>query len=272
MNIAFENTVLPDIIELRGVSQTYNGGRSFVLQDLNLLIEDVPQVGEFVVILGRSGCGKSTLLRYIAGLQQPSSGQVLINGQPRTDATRISMVFQQYSSLPWMTVLQNVMLPLTFKGAKLSEAREAAMQMIQTVGLEGHEAKYAKYPLLSGGQLQRVAIARSLVANPHFLLMDEPFGALDTYTRFQMQLLLAKIWETLQATIIFVTHDIPEAVFLGDEIYLMSSNPGQIVQRFHVDLPPQRTRETKQSPRFLQLVTQIDDAITALPSNNGNVK
>lgn len=269
VNIPFANTTLPDVIELRGIGQTYNGGQSFVLQDLNLLIEDMPQIGEFVVILGRSGCGKSTLLRYIAGLQQPSTGEVLINGQPRTDATRISMVFQQYSSLPWMTVLENVMLPLNFQGVKPQEARDAAMQMIQVVGLDGHEGKYAKYPLLSGGQLQRVAIARSLVANPHILLMDEPFGALDTYTRFQMQLLLAKIWETLQATIIFVTHDIAEAVFLGDEIYLMSSNPGQIVKGFHVDLPAQRTRETKQSPRFLELVAQIDDAITNLPSNNG---
>lgn len=267
-NIQFQNTALPDIIELRNIEQTYDGGESFVLKDLNLLIEDIPQVGEFIVILGRSGCGKSTLLRYIAGLQKPSGGEVLIGGQPRTDATRISMVFQQYSSLPWMTVLQNVMLPLAFQGVKPKEAREQAMAMIQTVGLDGQECKFAKYPLLSGGQLQRVAIARSLVANPHILLMDEPFGALDTYTRFQMQLLLAKIWETLRATIIFVTHDIPEAVFLGDDVYIMSSNPGQIVQNFHIDLPPQRTRETKRSARFLELVAQIDDAITKLPSNN----
>lgn len=266
MSVPFTNTVLPDVIELKGISQTYDKGKSFVIQDFNLLIEDIPAQGQFVVILGESGCGKSTILRYIADLQEPSSGQVLINGKLRTSADVVGMVFQQYSSLPWYTVLENVMLPLTFKGVALKERRELAMAMIEMVDLIGHEHKYAKYPLLSGGQLQRVAIARSLISNPGIILMDEPFGALDTHTRFRMQQLLADIWVKLQSTIIFVTHDIQEAVFLGDDIFIMAAKPGRIERKIHVDLSMARDRSTKSEPRFIQLVQEVDDAIYDLAS------
>jgi len=263
-NIIFKNTELPNIIELKNINQTYDNGNTYILKDVDMLIEDIPKQGQFVVILGKSGCGKSTLLRYIAGLQKPSSGEILINGNPKTDNIAISMVFQQYSSLPWLSVLDNVKLPLTFKGIKNNESKDKAMQMIKAVGLEGHENKYAKYPTLSGGQLQRVAIARSLISNPLIILMDEPFGALDTHTRFQMQRLLADLWMKLESTIIFVTHDIQEAVFLADDIFLMSSNPGQIVKAFHIDLPLYRTKETKKDPRFIQYVNEIDEAISSL--------
>lgn len=259
--IQFTNTALPDVIELRKVSQSYDGGKTWVIQDLDLLIEDIPAQGQFVVILGKSGCGKSTLLRYIAGLQKPTAGEVLIDGKPRTEETVISMVFQQYSSFPWMSVLENVMLPLRLKGVARKEAEEQALKMIETVGLSGHEKKFAKYPLLSGGQLQRVAIARSLISNPHIILMDEPFGALDTHTRSQMQQLLLEIWVKLESTIIFVTHDIQEAVLLGDDIYIMSLNPGRIVKHYHVGLPLQRDRNTKKEPEFIRLVSEIDEAI-----------
>ncbi|MDO8516963.1 MAG: ABC transporter ATP-binding protein [Nanoarchaeota archaeon] len=218
-------------------------------------------MGEFIVILGRSGCGKSTLLRYLCGLQKPTQGEVLINGKPRTEETVIAQVFQQYSSFPWYSVLENVMLPLIIQGVDRRQAKEKAMEMIQRVGLEGHEKKWALYPLLSGGQLQRVAIARSLISNPHILLMDEPFGGLDTFTRHQMQLMLASIWEVLQSTVIFVTHNIDEAVFLADKIYIMSANPGQIVKKYHVDLPTHRDKSTKRDPRFTQLVWEIEDGI-----------
>jgi NitT/TauT family transport system ATP-binding protein len=137
------------------------------------------------------------------------------------------------------------------------------MQMIKTVGLAGHEKKFAQYPVLSGGQLQRVAIARSLISNPEIILMDEPFGALDTNTRFKMQLMLADIWDTLKCTVIFVTHDIQEAVFLGDDIYIMSTTPAQIVDHIAVDLPFHRDRETKRSKRFTQLVQEVEDALLA---------
>ncbi len=261
MTVAFKNTELSDIIELKDISQTYDNGATWVLKDLNFLIEDTPEQGQFVVLLGRSGCGKSTLLRYIAGLQKPSSGEVLINGKPRSEDLAISMVFQQYSSMPWYTVLDNVALPLRYRGVARAERHERAMEMIKLVGLEGHERKYAKYPLLSGGQLQRVAIARSLISNPSIILMDEPFGALDTHTRFQMQLLLVDIWEKLQSTIVFVTHDIPEAVFLADDVYVMGANPGRIIKGFHIDLDFHRDRTTKRQPRFLELVNEIDDAL-----------
>lgn len=262
--VSFTNTDLEDVIELRNVSQTYPGLDRWVIEGFNLLIEKKPKQGQFVVILGTSGCGKSTILRYICGLQKPTSGKVLIGGKEPVKSDPISMVFQQYSSFPWYTVLQNVMLPLDYHGVNKKEARDRAMEMIKKVGLEGHEGKFAQYPTLSGGQLQRVAIARSLVSNPRILLMDEPFGALDIHTRSSMQVFLAKLWMTIEPTIILVTHDIREAVFLGDDIYVMDANPGQIVKSFHVDLPFDRDRETKKDPRFNQQVEEIEDFLYQL--------
>ncbi len=169
------------------------------------------------------------------------------------------MVFQKYSSFPWYSVLQNVMLPLRYKGVKVREAKEKAMDLIKKVGLEGHEHKYATDPILSGGQLQRVAIARSLISNPEIILMDEPFGALDTNTRYKMQQMVADIWLEYKTTFILVTHDIPEAVFLADDIYIMTSNPGYISKSFHIDLPLVRTKETKKSQKFVEYVSVIND-------------
>lgn len=263
-NVTFDNTGLPDIIELRGVSQSYDGGARWVIKDLNLLVEDKPGVGQFVVILGVSGCGKSTILRYICGLQEPTVGQVLIRGKPRDDATRVGMVFQQYSSFPWLSVLDNVALGLKYKGISQKERTEKAMEMIKVVGLDGHQDKFAKYPTLSGGQLQRVAIARSLVADPEILLMDEPFGALDINTRLKMQDLLCEIWSKLQTTVVFVTHDIPEAVYLADEIHIMRANPACIVERIVVPLPVERGREIKRTPEFAELVRTIEDKMVGV--------
>jgi len=254
-----DNQGLPNIIELRGIDQSYNGGQSYVIKGLDLLIEDDPDRGQFVVLLGMSGCGKSTLLRYIAGLQKPTAGKVIINGKPIDDDNRVSMVFQQYSSLPWMTVLDNVGLALRYKGMSQKERDEKAMEMIRFVGLEGHELKYAQYPTLSGGQLQRVAIARSLLANSNILLMDEPFGALDINTRMQMQELLIEIWQKLKTTIIFVTHDISEAVYLANDIYIMKSPPSKIVEHLHVQLPDDRNRMLKRDPKFIDMVYQVED-------------
>lgn len=262
--IQFPDTTLPDIVTMEDIGVTYDGGKRWVIQNFNLRIEDKPGVGEFIVVLGPSGCGKSTVLRFISGLQPWSSGRVLINSEPRSDKHPISMVFQQYSSLPWKTVLQNVMLPLEFQGKPEKECRELARQMIAMVGLEGHEGKWAKYPLLSGGQLQRVAIARSLIANPKIILMDEPFGALDTNTRFSMQMMLGQIWANLQSTVIFVTHDIREAVFLGDQIHIMSKDPGRIVASVEVDLPPVRDRETRRDPHFRELCDGVEDMVNQL--------
>ncbi len=260
----FSDTELSNIIELRGISQSYDGGESFIIQDLDFLVEDKPAQGQFVVILGMSGCGKSTLLRYIAGLQEPTAGNILVKGKPVGKDNRVSMVFQQYSSLPWMTVLDNVSLALKYKGIQDKERYEKAMEIIELVGLAGHENKYAQYPTLSGGQLQRVAIARSLMANSEIILMDEPFGALDVKTRLQMQDLLAGIWNKFHPTVIFVTHDISEAVYLGDDIYIMKSAPSRFVEHIKVDLPLKRTRETKRDPRFVEMVQMVEDKMVAV--------
>ncbi len=258
--IQFANTELPDILELRNVTQRYDNG-NVVIENLDLLIEDQPNVGQFEVILGMSGCGKSTLLRYFAGLQKPTAGEVFIKGQPRKDNDAISMVFQQYSSMHFHTVMTNVMLPLIFRGVNKKEAQQRAMELINVVGLGGHEKKYAQYPALSGGQLQRVAIARSLIANPEIVLMDEPFGALDILTRTGMQLMIADLWQRLQSTIIFVTHDISEAVFLAQNIYIMGGKPAKLIERISVDIPFPRTVATKRSSQFTNLVGQVEDLV-----------
>lgn len=248
-----------NIIKLDGIGQSYDGGKHWIIKGLNFIVEDKPNQGQFVIILGMSGCGKSTLLRYIAGLQKPTEGLVYVNEKLVDEQTRISMVFQQYSSLPWLTVLENVALSLQFKGVAKKEREEKAMEMIKMVGLEGHQHKYAMYPTLSGGQLQRVAIARSLVANPTILLMDEPFGALDVKTRMQMQDLIIELWDKFHSTILFVTHDISEAVFLGDDIYIMKSAPSSFAAHISVDLPLKRNRETKRDPHYTELVHYVED-------------
>jgi len=260
----FPDSNQPNIIELRQVSHSYDGGDSFVLQNLNFLVEDKPAQGQFVVILGPSGCGKSTVLRYIAGLQRPTSGEVLLNGQPIDANNRVGMVFQQYSSLPWLTVLDNVSLALAYQGVSEKERQQKAMEMITKVGLAGHENKFAQYPTLSGGQLQRVAIARSLMANQEILLMDEPFGALDINTRLQMQDLLADLWREIHPTVIFVTHDISEAVYLADDIYIMKKAPSCFVDHIQVDLPLHRERAMKRDQKFTDLVREVEDRMIAI--------
>ena len=256
--VKFANTELPDIIELRAVKQVYDN-KPPIINDFNLLIEDKPGKGQFIVILGGSGCGKSTILKYIAGIQKPTEGDVLIHARPRSSEDRVGMVFQKYSSFEWMSVLDNIALGLKYKGVSKKERTEIAMDLVKKVGLEGHEDKYAKYGSLSGGQLQRVAIARSLAYNPEILLMDEPFGALDIETRLQMQDLLAKIWLEIKCTIIFVTHDIPEAVYLGDDIYVMGKNPGNIRKVFSSPLPLIRDKSMKRDLSFISKVNEIED-------------
>lgn len=256
-----DDPILDNIIELRNVTQTYDGGKTKIIDDFDLLIEDKPDQGQFVVLLGMSGCGKSTILRYISGLQKPSSGTVLVKNEPAGDRNRVNMVFQQYSSLPWMSVLDNVALGLKFKGLPKKERNEKAMEMIEWVGLKGQEKKYAQYPLLSGGQLQRVAIARSLISNPEILLMDEPFGALDIETRQSMQALLLNIWSKFNTTIVFVTHDIAEAVFLADDIYIMKKPPSKIIEHISVDLPLDRNLEIKKTLRFMELGREVEEKL-----------
>ena len=264
MAVEFTNTELPDIIELKKVAQTYDEGKVEIIKDLDLLIEDIPDRGQFIVLLGPSGCGKSTVLRYIAGLQKPTSGEVLLYGVPRKDDDRIGMVFQQYSSFPWMTVLDNIALGLKYRGIPKRERNDKANEMLKIVGLEGHGKKYAQYPSLSGGQLQRVAIARSLLVNNEIILMDEPFGALDTNTRLRMQDFLIEIWEKVHPTIFFVTHDIAEAVYLADDIFIMSRAPANLAEHIKVNLPVHRDKTIKRDPNFVELVRYIEDKMMSL--------
>ena len=260
-----------DVINLQHIDQVYEGKKStFTLfSDLSLDIKDFSGHGQFVSILGPSGCGKSTILRYISGLQKPTNGKVLIYGKERTDKDTIPMVFQQYSSLPWKTVLENVALPLLMHGHSKSESYDKAMEMIKTMGLLGHENKWAKYPLLSGGQLQRVAIARNLIASPQILLMDEPFGALDIATRTNMQQTLITIFNTsaVDPTVIFVTHDISEAVLLSNRIYIMAANPGRIHTFVDIDFPQTRDVSLKKSGKLNEYVNHIDSIMATVSEN-----
>lgn len=252
---------LTDVINLVNINQVYtqHNTQNVVFKDFCLDVKDIRDRGQFITIMGKSGCGKSTLLRYISGLQEPTSGDVYIYGKKRTDKDRIPMVFQQYTSFEWKTVLQNVALPLVLNGVPGDEAEARAMEMIKIVGLEGHEKKWAKYPILSGGQLQRVAIARNLVVNPQILLMDEPFGALDTVTRKQIQVFLRSIFENakIDPTIIFVTHSESEAVFLSTDIFILDSGPATVRHHFVIDLPERRDDSVRYSGEFTEYVNKL---------------
>lgn len=270
-NIEFPNDPkAPDLVELRDVSQTYDGGKTWTIQNLNLLLENGKN--NFVAILGASGCGKSTILRYISGLQKPTSGEVFLNGQKADGNTVVGMVMQKYSSFPWLSVLDNVGLGLELQGVKEKERHERSMDMIQQVGLDGHENKFCQSPTLSGGQLQRVAIARSLLANPKILLLDEPFGALDIKMRLEMQDMLNGIMVSIKdMSVILITHDISEAVYTMDEIYIMQANPGRIIDNFHSVLPFERDKSMKREKKFMDMVLDIEDRMETLMEKNKKV-
>src|SRR6185295_6734022 len=229
-----------------------------------------PDVGEFRVFLGPSGCGKSTILNIVAGLFPPTEGEALVRGKPVTGpGPDRGMVFQSYSSYPWLTVLDNVAFGLMLRGVPQRDREGAARTWIKKVGLEGCERKYPRQ--LSGGMRQRVAIARTLAARPQIILMDEPFGALDVQTRLGMQNLINELWEQIQGTILFVTHDIAEAVYLADTIHIVSAAPGHLVGEIEVDLPTNRTEEIKNTARFRALETLVLDRIRS-ESRGGNLR
>lgn len=261
-----ENEVV-DVINLVNIKQVYKTRKTenVLFNNFNFNINDIKGEGQFIGLLGKSGCGKSTILRYIAGLQNPTEGDVYIYGKKKTDNDRIPMIFQQYSSFPWMSVIDNVALPLIVKGVNKSEAFDKAEEMIKVVGLTGHEDKWAKYPLLSGGQLQRVAIARSLIANPKILLLDEPFSALDVKNRAELQNVLLSLFynPTVDVTFILVTHDIREAVYLSNRLFIMKTNPAEIYRDYKIDLG-RRTQETKFTSNYTEYVRQIDSDFNSL--------
>ncbi|MBL3698862.1 ABC transporter ATP-binding protein [Leucobacter luti] len=210
--------------------------------------------GEFVSLIGPSGCGKSTLLKLIAGLDTPTSGEVRVGGNPvRSPLRTASVAFQKPTLLSWRTVLDNILLPVEIRDGRPSRADRAyAHELIEMMGLQDFASHYPKE--LSGGMEQRAAIARSLVTRPELLLMDEPFGALDEFTREDLNEELLKLWEAEPKTVVFVTHSISEAVFLSDRIMVMSARPGRISDVIEVDLPRPRTPEIRTSAEFNELV------------------
>jgi len=242
-------------IAISGLSKTFatlQGDRIEALIDINVAIS----AGSFATIVGPSGCGKSTLLRILAGLIPASAGSVEIAGQkvagPRKD---IGMVFQSSILLPWRTVLDNVMLPAEILGIPRDRARSRAQELLRMVHLEGFDNKYPQE--LSGGMQQRASIARALLHDPAILLMDEPFGALDAMTREQMNLELQRIWQESGKTVILVTHSIPEAVFLGDDVLVMTPRPGRLAQVLPVALPRPRGLDGMATPEFGALTREI---------------
>ena len=233
------------IINISKVFVSNSDRKVTALKNVNMDVK----TGEFVCIIGETGCGKTTLLRIIAGLEKPDKGKVLIDGEFIGDLKNpCSLVFQQYSIFPWFNVIQNVALPLEFKGAEKKERLEKAGELINLVGLKGFEQ--AKPYELSGGMQQRVAIARALAYDPEILLMDEPFGALDERTRCKLQNLLLGIWKKKRKTVIFVTHNIDEAVTLADKILVMSSDPGRIIKEIQVKLNRPRKRLEESFTKF----------------------
>jgi ABC-type nitrate/sulfonate/bicarbonate transport system ATPase subunit len=247
-------------ITLRNVSRVFTGSageKVEALRDVNLEVidefaPDGRDVGEFHVLLGPSGCGKSTILRLIAGLDFPTTGEVSVNGTRVTGpGSDRGMVFQKYTSFAWLTVAANVEYGLRIKGTPLAERRGIVSHLIDAVGLAGFENAYPH--TLSGGMQQRLAIARSLAVRPQVLLMDEPFGALDAQTRNDMQSLLLRIWQETAATVLFVTHDVAEAVFLADRLYVVSPRPGTIIEEIPVPFARPREAGLKQTSEFQEL-------------------
>jgi NitT/TauT family transport system ATP-binding protein len=239
------------LIDMSVVYRGRDGSLIEAVRDMSLTIDDKPGVGEVVVFLGPSGCGKSSILKTIAGLQKPAAGKVMVDGVEviGTSAER-GMVFQQYTSFPWLTVQDNVEYGLKLQGVPKAERAERAMEVIKKVGLADFARELPKR--LSGGMKQRVAIARTLVNKPKFVLMDEPFGALDPYTRWEMQGLVLDIARRQDSTILFVTHDVEEAVYVGDTIFILSPRPAQIMHRVEVPFFQERNQELKAQPVFRQ--------------------
>ena len=239
-------------IEIKNINKSFEGKKKnlSVLENINLTIND----GEFICLLGPSGCGKTTLLRLIAGLEHPTSGEIIANGEvvkkPSGDR---AVIFQQYSLFPWLTVLQNVTfgLEMTKKGTK-EENVAAAERYLESVGLIDFKDSYPHE--LSGGMKQRVAIIRSLLNHSPILLMDEPFSAVDMQTRHKLQEQLIGVWKRFENTIVFVTHDVDEAVYLADKIVILDKNPGRIARIVEVDIERPRKRDSKE---FIEIQESI---------------
>lgn len=252
-------------ISFSGVDKLYGaeepGETVTALQDIDLEISD----GEFVSVVGPSGCGKTTLLHLAAGILEPTSGKIEVDGvdveSEEHQRSEVGLVFQHPVALQWRTVKSNVMLPIQIlsNNGEIDEPmdhyRERADDLIELVGLEGFENSYPNE--LSGGMQQRVTLTQALIYDPTVLLMDEPFGSLDAMTKDELNLELLRIWRETKKTVLFITHDLDEAVFLSDRVIVLSPRPGEIVDAVEIDLPRPRTEDTRGSRRFVELSTEL---------------
>ena len=253
-------STLGPVVAITDVSKTFetSGGRTTALEGINLTIEP----GEFVSLIGPSGCGKSTLLRVIGDLTSPTSGSVVVNGKPARQARLdrdYGIVFQAPVLFDWRSVQANVALPLEVKGMAGAERERRVQAMLELVELRDF-ARHYPYQL-SGGMQQRVSIARALALEPSILLMDEPFGALDEMTRERMNSEVQRIWQQTGTTVVFVTHSIPEAVFLSSKVVVMSPRPGRIVRAIDIDLPRPRTDDSRETARYFELITEVRETL-----------
>jgi NitT/TauT family transport system ATP-binding protein len=248
----------PVVLEVDRLGRQFstNGSTCTALRDVSFTVHR----REFLCVIGPSGCGKSTLIRMIAGLETPTSGQVLLDGHEVTGpGPDRGMVFQGYTLFPWLTIKRNVMFGLEMKGLPSSQVESEALQWIDLVGLSRFKNAYPAQ--MSGGMKQRTAIARALAAQPRILLMDEPFGALDAQTRAQMQAHLLEIWRNVDVTILFITHDLDEAVLLADRILVLKANPGEVQEMIEVPVPRPRSPAQLSSPEFLATRRRLDELI-----------
>ena len=247
------------LLSVQNVTRVFEGKRGQTTQALQPIDLEVAE-NDFVTILGPSGCGKSTLLRIVAGLDFPSTGRVQLDGKPvEGPGADRGMVFQSYTLFPWLTIEENIRFGLRERGLGAAEQKERSDDFIAKVGLRGFEQHYPKQ--LSGGMQQRTAIARALANDPRILLLDEPFGALDNQTRVLMQELLLGIWESARKTVLFVTHDIDEAIFMANRVAVFSARPGRIKADIPVDFPHPRSYTLKTSPEFMDIKARLTEEI-----------
>lgn len=250
------------VLDIMKVTKSFpsEGNYRTILEDINFQVEDLPDRGELVALVGPSGCGKTTLLNLIAGLTQPSAGMVSIKGQMVTEPGRDkAFVFQSHSEFPWRTVGDNVTMGLEFEGESRGNRRTCASHWLERVGLAGSEDRYPRQ--LSGGMRQRLALARALCQNPSVILMDEPFGALDVRIRLDMQDLLRSVWSRAPNTIVLVTHDMTEAVYLADQVVVMAPDPGRIVEVVSVPFGVHRDRSIEGTKPFKEIVEHVTSLV-----------
>jgi NitT/TauT family transport system ATP-binding protein len=249
---------LPNLIEYERVRKIYNSGNDEVIALEEVSFGVLPE--EFVTVVGRSGCGKSTLLKITAGLLATTAGSVRVAGVPvQGPLTNIGVVFQSPVLLAWRKALDNVLLQVEARGLSVDAYRKRALELLELTGLRGFENKYPNE--LSGGMQQRVSISRALIHDPPLLLMDEPFGALDAITRDEMNLELLRIWSESKKTVLFITHSIAEAVFLGDRVVVMTPRPGKVAEIMTIDLPRPRTTALRDDRKFIGYVKKIRERL-----------